>query len=91
MNKINQQRTQINQTKEIVIRDRFKQNVIHENLHNIISECIYDNVDKRTKINIQTTTQKAVNRITGDLKNPLNTRINDFEKHTNYTKHTTTT
>ena len=76
MIKINQQ---INQTKEIVLRDSFKQNVFHENLHNIISECIYENMNKKTKICIQTTTEKTINRLTRELNNKLNTRINDLE------------
>ena len=79
MIKVNQQLTQINQTKEIVLRDSLKRNVFHENLHSIIAECIYENINKKTKICIQTTTQKIVNRITGDLKNPLISRINELE------------
>ena len=49
MIKVNQQLTQINKTKEIVLRDSLKHNVFHENLHSIIAECIYENRNKKQK------------------------------------------
>ena len=49
MIKINQQLTQINQTKEIGLRDSLKQNVFRENLHSITAECIYENVNNTKK------------------------------------------
>ena len=78
MIKVNQQLTQINKNKETVSRDSIKHNLFHDN-HNIIAECIYENKNENTKIRIKKTTQKIVNRITRDLKNPLISRINELE------------
>ena len=71
MDKINQQIIELNNTKEIVLRDSFAQNA-HKNLHIIIAECMYANRENKTRKSIQLTTQNTINWVNSDLKNALN-------------------
>ena len=56
-----------------------RENTVHKNLH-IIAECIYANRENKRRKSIQLT-KKNTNWVS-DLKNALNSRINDIE-HTN--------
>ena len=82
MDKINQQIIELNNTKEIVLKDSYAQNAVHKNLHIIIAECIYANIENKKRKSIQETTQKTLNWVNSDLNNALNSRINEID-HSN--------
>ena len=76
------QMIEINETKVTLLKHLFTQNAIHPDLHKIISECIYNNIDNRRKIKIQETTERKVKRVTKELNREPNSKIRQYE-HTN--------